>query len=638
MKLNFIGDITDLMAGIDIFKEEFKFSTGEDGIPVEVEGGFNNIEVSFENGRGKIHYREKIHFFRGLVSLLQGLEQGGDFKTVEEIQFDTVGPMFDVSRNRVLTVESIKKYLIKMAAMGINMMMLYTEDTYTLDDYPYFGYMRGRYSHDELKECDDYAEIFGIEIIPCIQTLGHLRHALKWPYANAIKDTADILLVGEEKTYAFIESMIKSASSAVRSKRIHIGMDEAYSLGLGKYLDKNGYRRRFDIMNEHLERVIEICNKYKLQPMIWSDMYFRLGSKTGAYYDIEADIPEDIKQNVPKEVDLVYWDYYNHDEEFYLEFIKEHNSFNNNIVFAGGVWTWYGPTPNFTKTFITTNPALSACKKEGIRDVIATMWGNNGGETNMFAALPGLQLFAEHTYAREVDMDKMKARFEFITGVPFDIMADIEALDVIPGLTDYGMYEVSNLPSNTNPPNPSNPLLWQDILVGLFDKHIDGLGLGKYYEKVAERIRNYRDEYPQWHFIFDVPYHLANVLAIKADIGCEIKKAYDEKDIEELKNIKEDTLPLLYERIKELRLSHRAQWLKTNKSFGWEVLDIRYGGLLARIDTTIERIEDYLAGKIDFIEELEEDKLYFDGDSKTKRGPIEYWTHSYAQIATVNDI
>ena len=50
--------------------------------------------------------------------------------------------MFDVSRNLVLTVDSIKEYINYLAAIGINMMMLYTEDTYTIDDYPYFGYMR----------------------------------------------------------------------------------------------------------------------------------------------------------------------------------------------------------------------------------------------------------------------------------------------------------------------------------------------------------------------------------------------------------------------------------------------------------------------------------------------------------------
>lgn len=81
--------------------------------------------------------------------------------------------------------------------------MVYTEDTYEVKAYPYFGYMRGRYTEEELKECDQYAAELGIEMIPCIQTLAHLTEALKWNYAIDIRDTADILLAGSEATYTF---------------------------------------------------------------------------------------------------------------------------------------------------------------------------------------------------------------------------------------------------------------------------------------------------------------------------------------------------------------------------------------------------------------------------------------------------
>jgi hexosaminidase len=43
---------------------------------------------------------------------------------------------------------------------------------------------------------------------------------------------------------------------------------------------------------------------------------------------------------------------------------------------------------------------------------------------------------------------------------------------------------------------------------------------------------------------------------------------------------------------------------------------LRYGGLLARIDSAIKRLHDYLEHKIDKIEELEQERLYFDGIPK----------------------
>jgi N-acetyl-beta-hexosaminidase len=220
-----------------------------------------------------------------------------------------------------------------MAVMGLNMMMLYMEDTYEVPGRPYFGYMRGRYSYDELKECDDYANMFGIEIIPCIQTLAHLEQVLKWNYANNMKDTSDILLAECDETYHFIEEMIKAASAPFRSKRIHLGMDEAHNLGLGRYLDKHGYKRRFDIMGSHLNKVKEITDKYGLKPMIWSDMYFRAASENGDYYDEKAEITQELADTVPKGVQLVYWDYYHDDEQFYRNFIKLHEKFGSKPIF-----------------------------------------------------------------------------------------------------------------------------------------------------------------------------------------------------------------------------------------------------------------------------------------------------------------
>ena len=41
-----------------------------------------------------------------------------------------VGVMFDVSRGGVLTVDSLKFFLRKLAVMGVNTVLLYLEDVY----------------------------------------------------------------------------------------------------------------------------------------------------------------------------------------------------------------------------------------------------------------------------------------------------------------------------------------------------------------------------------------------------------------------------------------------------------------------------------------------------------------------------
>ena len=111
---------------------------------------------------------------------------------------------------------------------------------------------------------------------------------------------------------------------------------------------------------------------------------------------------------------------------------------------------------------------------------------------------------------------------------------------------------------------------------------------------------------------FEVMRRLSSVLEMKADFGVRLKEAYDAKDTA--------TLALLYKecdkimaRIAALRLAHRSAWMKYYKSFGWEVFDIRYGGLMQRFDTTKMLLGQYIRGIITKIDELEEERLWYDG-------------------------
>jgi hexosaminidase len=601
LKIHLTGDIQSIEAGIQELSRDLGIELSDQGIPIEVKQKQGDLEVSLEKGQGTIRYDKPIHFFRAIGLWVEDKQTYDTFHKVEKPQFESNGIMVDASRNAVLTVDAVKLLLRKMALMGLNVAMLYTEDTYTIDSLPYFGYMRGRYSTEELKACDDYAFQFGIEMIPCIQTLAHLSEALKWNYAAPIRDTEDILLAGSSETYEFIEKMLSAASKPFRSKKIHIGMDEAHQLGLGKYLEKNGYQHRFDIMNAHLQRVSELSESLGLEPMIWSDMYFRLGSQTGNYYDLESEIPQEVMDRVPKNVDLVYWDYYKDDESFYSEFIRKHQAFGSDPIFAGGVWTWNGIAPNYGKTIVTTEAALSACKKEGIRHVFATMWGDNGAETSIITALPGMQLFAEHGYAVKVDRLRLEKRYTTCVSGSFEDFLALNEFDETPGVSENNMKES----------NPSKYLLWQDVLIGLYDNNIQGLPMNQHYAKLNKRMVEAKKRNPKWQEMFGFYEKLALVLSQKSEMGIHIKQAYDEGNRTKLVDLI-GMLEQLQTDIDDLRKKHRRLWLSTNKPFGWEVLDIRYGGVLVRLETTVQRIQDYVDGHIQTIEELDAERLYFD--------------------------
>jgi len=632
MKLRFEGQVEHLLPGIKLLALDLGIELGEDGVPVRVEpsSSENELEVGLEQGQGFVRYGKKHQFFRGLGLFVQHSRQNDSFRVHEKQQFDLVGPMFDLSRNAVLTVDSFKFMLNKLALMGMNTVMLYMEDTYEVPSEPYFGYMRGRYSADELRQIDDYADLFGIEAFPSIQTLAHLEEFLKWQNVWHYRDTKGALIVGEERTNKLVENMIEAVSAPFRSRKIHVGMDEAEELGRGKYLDKNGYGSRFEIMATHLDTVLSVTRRLGLKPMIWSDMFLKLavgnaGTESN-YYDNNTKIPEEMAKRIPKDVDMVYWDYVHTEPEHYERVIANHRPLGCNLVFAGAVWIFNTFGVNYGLSLNATDVALQACKKEGIREVYATMWGDDGNESNPFAALLGLQLYAEHAYTEgKPSQQWLEERVKLCTGIEANAFLQLKYLDETPG----------SEPNNSKQSNPSKFLLYQDVLLGQFDKQIEGLELNAHYGELESRIQAHRAPGAELDYLFEVPEKLSAVLKQKSETGIKLKRAYDEKDTEALKRTATVELPAIVEAVRKLRAAHRAQWLRMFKPFGWEVLDIRYGGVVNRLETASSRILDYVEGRIDRIEELEQERLLFNAVNRFNNKGVG-WCSYYYRMASPN--
>ncbi|MCM3117511.1 beta-N-acetylhexosaminidase [Neobacillus sp. MER 74] len=610
MELYFKGDISAVTDGLELVSKRLKIQLSTDGYPIQVKHQQGPLRVVNKNGHGEISFEKPIHFFRALGLWLENFQKNNEFDITENPQFNMSGVMLDASRNAVPTVADVEKLLQHMAVMGLDTLMLYTEDTYEVKEYPYFGYMRGRYTFEELKACDEYAAKLGIDMIPCIQTLGHLREALKWNYASGFRDTDDILLVDEPQTYEFLESCLKAASGPFRTKRIHIGMDETFQLGLGKYLEKHGYEKHIDLMNRHLQKVIAITDKLGLKPMIWSDMYFPLFAENSPYKDENGRIRQEILEGIP-DVELVYWNYYRKEQEVYERDFQHHKLLGSTPIFAGGAWTWNGLVPNYGKAIATTVAGLAACKQEGIGEIFVTLWGDNGAETPFATAYPILQLFAEHTYQKDVSIEKVAERFEFCGEGHFADLMNLKLLDETPGVME----------DNMNTSMTSKVLLYQDSLIGLYDENVRGLSLGEHYQQLVPVLEKAKRENPAWEALFDFYEQLARVLADKAEIGLKILAAYQNNDFEQMKSILV-ILNRIQVNVDLLRQKHRNVWFSAYKPFGWEVIDIRYGGVMTRMDSVKYRIQEWLEGRIPRIEELEEKRLRHDGPWEIVEGLV----------------
>lgn len=506
----------------------------------------------------------------------------------------TLGIMLDCSRNAVMKPEKVKEFAKLISDMGYNMLQLYTEDTYEIKGEPFFGHMRGRYSQAELKEIDLYCKSIGVELVPCIQVLAHLNQLVQWPVYRGYFDCNDILMVGDEKVYELIEKMFETLEKCFTSRRVHIGMDEAHFLGRGKYQDLHGYRDRVEIFTEHLARVKEIADKHGFSLMMWSDMFIRLHNN-GQYEFCEGEIhlPQETIDSVPEGVELIYWDYYSKDKAHYDNMLQTHEKFKNPIGFAGGIHTWMGYAPNLQLSLDTVEASMRSIQEHLVNTVFITLWGDNGKDCSYYAALPVIFVAAQMANGN-FDKEDIAKQFEEKYGYTFEEFMNLELSNI-----------TKEEPSHSH--NPCKYLLFNDPFIGIYDFTVCD-DLTERYANAA-KILGASINGREYDYLFDVQKKLLEVLKLKGDLGVRLRRAYQAGDKEKLAVIREQELPIIKQDLKEFSKAFRTMWLKENKPFGLEVQEQRFGGLMYRIATCEERLNDYLSGKIEVIEELEEKSL-----------------------------
>lgn len=531
------------------------------------------------------------------------------------VEYNRFGILVCCAGAGAMRVDRVKKLIDLMEIMGYDLLELCLDDRYKIDEEPFFGYLRGGYTKEEIKDMDAYAKAHSVELVPSIQTLAHFDCIVKLPHFADIVDVSNILLVDEPKTYVLIENMFKSLRESFTTNLVNIGFDEAHQVGLGKYLDKHGYTNRYELLLRHLNRVIEIAAKYGFKIHMWSDMFFRLANK-GRYYGENIEIPQDVIDKVPETAELCYWDYGEHaiKEEIYDAMFTAHEKFNSALWFAGGVWNWNGFAPQNTLAQYAMLPAFKQARKHGVKNVLVTIWGDDGNDTSYFVALPSLYALRQYALGN-FDQESIERGFFETFGVRFDDFMLLDIPNLNSGNADLRRRECA-----------AKSLLYNDCFLGWKDRALSELEIIPYGE-YAEKLWAAGKRAGEYQYIFDCMAELCYALDKKASLGIRTREAYQKGDKAELTRLLGD-----YEeaakRIDKFGKAFRKLWLKEYRPYGWEIQQLRFGGLHARVLDCKERLEEYLNGDVERIPELEEEILPY--------GDIGLQHNAYRGLISVN--
>lgn len=598
----------DLRKGAEIILSEYKLLDGE----IRLEG-MKSDEFFVERDKNvvRIGYTRKVEFFRGLGIAIARNDES--YAVKERCAFESFGYMLDFSRNGVMTEKTVEKTIRMIALMGYTDLQLYTEETYELDGEPYFGYLRGGLKQSEMKRLNDYASIFGIELVPCIQTLGHLSRMMRWRTYFEICEGYDVLLPNEEKTYALIDKMFATLRKCFTTKKVNICMDEAVSLGRCVYWDKHGaIKDRLEIFVKHLNRVNEIAKKYGFEyPMMWSDMFLDIVGDVDVHRGNKL-VDESIRKQVPENVTLVYWCYA---YVPYLEnVIKSHQTFNRDLCYAGAVRRYCSHAPHNSSSVHNVSLQIDACKKFGLNKFLLTNWGDGGNECSFFAGLPTLYLAIEFGYGH--DRKSATEKFGKLFGSSLDDMFLLDSANMYKG---YETQWTVRAECNLYGPYLLNPYTRQSRV-----------GDEKEYLQHVKALENAKENAGEWAYMFDTQITLCKLLSYKLTLPFRTKELYKAKDKKGLKKlIKTDYEPLkkLYV---EFREKSAVQWYKECNPHGFDVIEQRLGGMIFQTQSVMNRLNDYIHSRIDTIEELEVETLALSGNPERDYTP--YHENEFTKI------
>lgn len=587
-------------------------------LTVDCRPGAAGVALTRDGAQATLTYGSKVDLMRGAALLAGKATQATTFEIEQRPHFKVMAAMLDVARNGVPTVAMLKQMIQRLASMGYNELWLYLEDLFEIPEEPYFGRERGRYSQAQLHEVALYGDRFGVKIVPAVQTLAHVHNALKWDAHHAVKDTDDTLLVGAPATKTFLTHLLRAASAPFTTNKIHIGMDEAYQLGRGSYLDQNGYTDQQTLILAQLKMVVGLTKELGLKAYMWSDLWFTFASPKHEMYDPDVHFDADFKASLPP-VGQVYWDYYHEDEQTYRDRFAQHFELSDDVVFAGGIWTWSALAPNQSKMLATVKAGLNAAEASGVEQVVATMWFDDGAEVPLSASWYGLQAFAAYQYHDDVQPATIDDEYALTQGESPEFY---KLLDQFDNFTK-GI--------NADADNVSKIVLYEDLLLQRYRENLQKADINTQYQALITALGKLQVRADN-RLMLTFYRQLAQTVLTKSQALQAVAQLGDTDAADEAATAALAAITACKQELVKLLGLFREVWQQQRRGNGFEIIDVRLGGQIARCDTVSWRIKAWQAGRDD-LAELHEPLLPMD---KRSNGLIGHGL--YKEIVSACDI
>ncbi len=223
-----------------------------------------------------------------------------------------------------------------------------------------------------------------MELVPTLQSLGHMHQILKYPRYQKLAESEKRWSVSPalEQTYELLDDLYAEYVGNFSSPWLNANCDEPVDLGKGLSKSRAETEGLAAVFSSHVARVQDLAAKHGKRTMIWADFLFE---------------HREVLPLLPKGLLVIDW-WYEANHDFERVRILRENGFP--FMAAAGTSGWNTLFPRMENALANIRGYAEAAKRNGAEGLLTTEWGDGGHGNLLGNSLYGFAFGAQAAWGR----------------------------------------------------------------------------------------------------------------------------------------------------------------------------------------------------------------------------------------------
>jgi len=322
------------------------------------------------------------------------------------------GVLFDVSRDRVPTMQTLYALVDRLAEWKFNQLQLYMEHTFAYAGHEEVWRDASPFTGEEIEALDRYCAARFIELVPNQNSFGHFHRWLKHP---AYRDLAECpegiehpfgrerepfsLCPTDPRALQLLADLYAQLLPHFTSRLFNVGLDETFDLGLGRSAEACRRRGKHAVYLDFLRQVHHLVEASDHRMQFWGDIILQSDSQA---------------EGIPRSAIPLAWGYEaDHPFDRDLHRLKESGL---DFYACPGTSSWRSLGGRTANALGNLSHAADAARRHGADGLLVTDWGDAGHLQPLPISYCGLLAAARWSWNAESD-----------TETEFDVEAALQA-------------------------------------------------------------------------------------------------------------------------------------------------------------------------------------------------------------------